>query len=163
TTQYLEEADRLADEIVVVDHGRVIARGDARALKRQVGGDQLHVVCVRDEDVPVVAAVVSRITGCPPSVDRAERSIGAPTDGGAISAHGGGSYKEFLMGGIFAQTIVFGCFGVAMALSHDRTNGAIDRFHSLPIPRPAVLSGHAVANLIRSLLPIALMSITGLV
>ena len=44
TTQYLEEADRLADDIVVVDHGRVIARGDARSLKRQVGGDQLHVV-----------------------------------------------------------------------------------------------------------------------
>ena len=43
TTQYLEEADRLADDIVVVDHGRVIARGDARSLKRQVGGDQLRV------------------------------------------------------------------------------------------------------------------------
>ena len=46
TTQYLEEAERLADDIVVVDHGRVIARGDARELKRQVGGDQLHVVVV---------------------------------------------------------------------------------------------------------------------
>ena len=44
TTQYLEEADRLAHEIVVVDHGRVIARGDARTLKRQIGGDQLQVV-----------------------------------------------------------------------------------------------------------------------
>ena len=55
--------------------------------------------------------------------------------GGAISVPGGGSYKEFLMGGIFAQTIVFGCFGVAMALAHDRSNGAIDRFHSLPIAR----------------------------
>ena len=43
--------------------------------------------------------------------------------GGAISVPGGGSYKEFLMGGIFAQTIVFGCFGVAMALAlrpHER-------------------------------------------
>src|SRR3954447_4321863 len=54
TTQYLEEADRLADEILVVDHGRVIARGDARSLKREVGGDQLHVVCVRDADVDAV-------------------------------------------------------------------------------------------------------------
>src|SRR3954454_6353894 len=51
TTQYLEEADRLADEIVVVDHGRVIARGDARSLKRDIGGDQLHVVCVAEDDV----------------------------------------------------------------------------------------------------------------
>lgn len=83
--------------------------------------------------------------------------------GGAISVPGGGSYKEFLMGGIFAQTIVFGCFGVALALSHDRTNGAIDRFHSLPIPRSSVLAGHAVANLIRSFLPIAFMTITGFV
>ena len=74
--------------------------------------------------------------------------------GGAISVPGGGSYKEFLMGGIFAQTIVFGCFGVALALSNDRNNGAIDRFHSLPIPRSSVLAGHAVANLIRAFLPI---------
>jgi len=83
--------------------------------------------------------------------------------GGAISVPDGGSYKEFLMGGIFAQTIFFGCFGVAMALANDRNNGAIDRFHSLPISRAAVLAGHAVANLFKSLLPIALMSLTGLV
>lgn len=83
--------------------------------------------------------------------------------GGAINVGGGGSYKEFLMGGIFAQTIVFGAFGVAIALSHDRTNGAIDRFHSLPISRATVLAGHAVANLLRSLIPITLMSLTGLV
>jgi ABC-2 type transport system permease protein len=81
--------------------------------------------------------------------------------GGAINVPGGGSYKEFLMGGIFAQTIVFGCFGVAMALAHDRTNGAIDRFHSLPINRATFLTGHAVASLIRSLLPIAFMTATG--
>jgi ABC-2 type transport system permease protein len=83
--------------------------------------------------------------------------------GGAIEVPGGGSYKEFLMGGIFAQTIVFGCFGVALALSHDRNNGAIDRFHSLPIPRSSVLAGHAVANLFRSFLPITFMTVTGLV
>jgi ABC-2 type transport system permease protein len=82
--------------------------------------------------------------------------------GGAISVPGGGSYKEFLMGGIFAQTIVFGCFGVAMALAHDRSNGAIDRFHSLPIARATFLSGHAMASLIRSLIPIAFMTATGL-
>jgi ABC-2 type transport system permease protein len=83
--------------------------------------------------------------------------------GGAISVPGGGSYKEFLMGGIFAQTIFFGAFGVAIALANDRTNGAIDRFHSLPIARSAVLGGHAVASLIKALLPIVLMSLTGFV
>ena len=44
TTQYLEEADQLADEIVVIDHGRVIAAGTARELKDRVGGDMVHVV-----------------------------------------------------------------------------------------------------------------------
>jgi ABC-2 type transport system ATP-binding protein len=83
TTQYLEEADRLADEIVVVDHGRVIARGDARSLKREVGGDQLHVVCVRDADLEAVTAMVARISGAKPVVDAPARSITAPTDGGA--------------------------------------------------------------------------------
>jgi ABC-2 type transport system permease protein len=83
--------------------------------------------------------------------------------GGAIRPPGGGSYKEFLMGGIFAQTLTFGIFGVALALASDRTNGAIDRFHSLPISRASVLAGHALANLLRSMLPIGLMSIAGLI
>jgi ABC transporter DrrB family efflux protein len=82
--------------------------------------------------------------------------------GGAIQVADGG-YREFLMGGIFAQTIVFGAFGVAIALAHDRSNGAIDRFRSLPLARGAVLGGHAVASLVRSLLPIALMSACGLI
>lgn len=83
--------------------------------------------------------------------------------GGAIAVPGGGDYKDFLMGGIFAQTIVFSCLGVALALSTDRNNGAIDRFHSLPIPRSSLLAGHSVASLIRSFLPLVLMTLTGLV
>jgi ABC-2 type transport system permease protein len=83
--------------------------------------------------------------------------------GGAIKVPDGGSYKEFLMGGIFAQTLTFSLFGTAMALATDRKNGAVDRFRSLPIPRGALLSGHAMASLIRATLPIALMSLSGLV
>ena len=84
--------------------------------------------------------------------------------GGAISVEdGAGKYNEFLMGGIFAQTLAFGVFGVAMALAADRKNGAVDRFRSLPIAGGAVLAGHAVANLIKGLLPIILMSLAGLV
>ncbi|MDQ4068329.1 MAG: ABC transporter permease [Actinomycetota bacterium] len=82
--------------------------------------------------------------------------------GGAIAVPGGGSYKEFLMGGIFAQTIVFTAFGVAMSLANDRRNQVVDRFRSLPISIGAVLGGHAVTNLIKALLPIALMSLCGL-
>jgi ABC-2 type transport system ATP-binding protein len=82
TTQYLEEADRLADEIVVVDHGRVIARGDSRSLKRQVGGDQLHVVVTHDVDLPGAVLAVERVTGGAAKVDAATRSVTAPVDGG---------------------------------------------------------------------------------
>jgi ABC-2 type transport system ATP-binding protein len=91
TTQYLEEAERLADDIAVVDHGRVIARGDARSLKREVGGDQLHVIAVHEEDLAVVAEIVGRCASAAPTVDRPSRSVTAPTEGGpgAIAMLGG--------------------------------------------------------------------------
>jgi ABC-2 type transport system permease protein len=83
--------------------------------------------------------------------------------GGAIPIPGGGNYREFLMGGIFAQTIVFTAFGVAMSLANDRKNQALDRFRSLPIAKGALLGGHAVANVLKALLPIAIMSVVGFV
>ncbi len=82
--------------------------------------------------------------------------------GGAINVPGQGGYKEFLMGGIFAQTIVFTAFGVALSIANDRKNQSVDRFRALPIAKGAVLGGHAIANLIKSILPIVLMSLCGL-
>ncbi|MGD9696283.1 MAG: ABC transporter permease [Thermoleophilia bacterium] len=82
--------------------------------------------------------------------------------GGAIKVADGG-YREFLMGGVFAQTLSFGVFGVAISLAYDRANGAIDRFRSLPMARGSVLAGHAIATLARSLLPIVLMALCGLI
>jgi len=79
TTQYLEEAERLADDIVVIDHGRIIARGDARTLKREVGGDQIQVVVVDPDRLRDVARIVADVTGAEPTVEVAARSVTAPT------------------------------------------------------------------------------------
>ena len=58
--------------------------------------------------------------------------------GGAIPLPDG-NYREYLMGGIMAQTIVFTSFGVALSIANDRKNNAVDRFRSLPIAKGAVL------------------------
>lgn len=81
--------------------------------------------------------------------------------GGAIKVPGGGNYRSFLMGGIMAQTLVFTAFGVAMGIANDRKNQAVDRFRSLPLARGAVLGGHALANVLKSILPITIMSVAG--
>jgi ABC-2 type transport system ATP-binding protein len=82
TTQYLEEAERLADDIVVIDHGRVIARGDARSLKRAVGGDQVQVVVADPTRLADAARIVGAVTGFDPAIDAGIRSITAPTTQG---------------------------------------------------------------------------------
>jgi ABC-2 type transport system ATP-binding protein len=85
TTQYLEEAERLADDIIVVDHGRIIARGDARKLKREVGGDHLRAIVVEPGHLDEATAIVGRVTGTPPRVDADARSVTAPIDQGVTT------------------------------------------------------------------------------
>ncbi|MFN8185416.1 MAG: ABC transporter permease, partial [Candidatus Nanopelagicales bacterium] len=68
--------------------------------------------------------------------------------GGAIPLPGGGNYKEFLMPGIFAQTIAFASATTAVGMTDDMGKGLIDRFRSLPMSRSAVLSGRTVADTI---------------
>jgi len=68
TTQYLEEADQLADDLVVLDRGRVIATGTPASLKAEVGGRQLQVRPMDRVDVPAVAAIVADLAGRAPSV-----------------------------------------------------------------------------------------------
>jgi ABC-2 type transport system ATP-binding protein len=85
TTQYLEEADRLADDIFVVDHGAVIARGDARSLKRQVGGDQIGVVVSDPARLDDAAAILARAAQAEPVLDRSARSVQVPTTDGVRS------------------------------------------------------------------------------
>ena len=63
TTQYLDEADQLADEIAVVDHGRVIADGTPAELKAKMGAQTLVVSPLLEADLPVIEAVVTEVTG----------------------------------------------------------------------------------------------------
>jgi oleandomycin transport system ATP-binding protein len=67
TTQYLDEADRLASEIVVIDHGRVIANGTPAELKAKVGGQTLDVRPAELEDLDRIAAIVESAVGAAPS------------------------------------------------------------------------------------------------
>ncbi len=84
TTQYLEEADRLADDIAVIDHGRVIARGTAAELKRQSGAERLEVVVAVGGDLGAATRVLAALSGAEPAVDAEIRHVSVP-----VSAHGG--------------------------------------------------------------------------
>ena len=82
--------------------------------------------------------------------------------GASITNTGGASYREFLLPGIQAQTIVFSTFVVASGITADIEKGIIDRFRSLPISRSSVLIGRSIASLIHSSLGIVVMAVTGL-
>jgi ABC transporter DrrB family efflux protein len=81
--------------------------------------------------------------------------------GGSIELDGL-SYREFLIGGIFAQTVIFGATFTGAGLAQDVQKGIIDRFRSLPMSRSAVLFGRTASDVIYNVLTIAIMSLTGL-
>jgi ABC transporter DrrB family efflux protein len=291
TTQYLEEADELADRIAVIDHGRVIAEGTGNELKERIGGQILEVELVsatRREE----AQAVLRGVGCsePEPAERADRlTLPAPRDGleliedaaaalrhaeigvtniglrgptlddvflqltGAPASANGGppaasadaapatakpvapgprperrlvrlhvpspaelrsdlsdtrvvtgrnlrhfvrqpqllifstiqpvmfvllfayvfggavegslpsgvAYIDFLLPGIFVQSVAFRATQTAVGLSEDLVRGVIDRFRSMPMARSAVLVGRTVADLVRNVLIIGLMTGVG--
>ena len=287
TTQYLEEADQLADRIAVIDRGKVIAEGTGNELKDRVGGQILEVELdsaeQRDRAQAVLAGVgcgepqpderpdrltlpaprnglqlveeaaaglrraqigVSdiglrrptlddvflQLTGAPPSEDGAgpsprtrpqqpapngpaprrpvlrlrhpspQAARSAITDtavitgrnlrhfirqpdlltfstiqpvifvllfvyvfGGAVSRSlpHGITYVDFLLPGIFVQSVTFRASQTAVGLSEDLERGVVDRFRSMPIARSAVLAGRTVADLVRNILIIGLMIAVG--
>jgi ABC-2 type transport system ATP-binding protein len=282
TTQYLEEADELAERIAVIDHGRVIAAGTGNELKNRVGGqileveladtserdraqealtrvgcgepepderpDRLTMPAPRDgleliEDAaaelrregirvndlalrgPTLDDVFLQLTGAPPgengdqsaSVDgrptvqphparprrhlpSPQEALGAITDamvvtvrnlrhfvrepglllfstiqpvmfvllfvyvfGGAIerSLPAGLSYVDYLLPGIFVQSVTFRASQTAIGLAQDLQRGVIDRFRSMPMARSAVLVGRTGADLVRNVLIILLSIVVG--
>ena len=289
TTQYLEEADQLADRIAVIDHGSVIAEGTGNELKDRVGGQVLEVklgasgdrerarkalvavgcgdpqpseradeltlpvsrdgvelltdaaAALRREHItvsdlalrrPTLDDVFLELTGNPPSKDGALPTAtstaaktpripsGRPTGwrrlahsdprafrravgdtlvvtrrnlrhfvrqpqllifstvqpimfvllftyvfGGAIgrALPQGVSYIDFLLPGIFVQSVSFRATQTAVGLAEDLERGVVDRFRSMPMARSAVLAGRTLADLVRNVLIIALMTIVGYV
>jgi len=291
TTQYLEEADELADRIAVIDHGRVIAEGTGNELKDRIGGQLLEVELVRADQRdraetvlagvgcgtperserldrltlpapseglelvekaasalrqqkievselglrrPTLDDVFLQLTGAPPSEDGAvdtrssEKSLAAPDGavggrtrrlprlrrpslsgarsaisdarvvtgrnllhfvrqpqllifstiqpimfvllfvyvfGGAVrgSLPGGVGYADYLLPGIFVQSVAFRATQTAVGLAEDLERGVVDRFRSMPMARSAVLLGRTVADLVRNLVIIALMIVVGYV
>lgn len=81
--------------------------------------------------------------------------------GGAIQPEGV-DYKEFLIGGIFAQTVVFGATFTGAGLAEDMQKGIIDRFRSLPMSRAAVLVGRTTSDVVYNILSLIVMALTGL-
>ncbi len=83
--------------------------------------------------------------------------------GSAIQAPGGGSYGEFLVPGIFVQSVAFLAMTTAIGVANDMQKGIIDRFRSLPMARSAVLAGRTLADVVQIVLGLVVMAACGLV
>ncbi len=289
TTQYLEEADALANVVAVVDHGKIIARGTADEFKSQVGGERVEVVVRKNDDLQPARDVLARACVADVATDAHTRRLTAPADGGtqqlvsviralddagiplddvglrrptlddvflsltghaaeetpgrerqratgsatqgqgregivstsvesaplrtprsrsgstfsdtvvvtwrnlkripripelaafailqsvmfvllfayvfggAIPLPDGGDYKEFLMPGIFAQTLAFASATTTVGITDDMQKGLVDRFRSLPMARSAFLTGRTVADVVYNLGILIVLMLTGLV
>ena len=83
TTQYLEEADELADTIAVVDHGKIIARGTADELKSQLGGERIEVIVHRRDDLERATGILAACGSGDVALDEHTRELTVHAEGGA--------------------------------------------------------------------------------
>jgi ABC-2 type transport system ATP-binding protein len=105
TTQYLDEADRLADRLAVIDHGRVIAEGTSRELKASVGANAMHLRLARPEQREQALALVGRVlaAGVLPAAEPAEIAarLESPAQAAAVLgalSEGGVDVAQFALG-----------------------------------------------------------------
>jgi ABC-2 type transport system ATP-binding protein len=82
TTQYLDEADHLASQIVIIDHGRTVATGTPAELKRKIGGNVIEVHTRRREDLPKVAAALGQLGHGDVQIDESTRRLSVGVDAG---------------------------------------------------------------------------------
>jgi ABC-2 type transport system ATP-binding protein len=82
TTQNLDEADQLASQVVIIDHGRVVASGTPGELKLRIGGDVVEVNVLEQRDIALVAQALGHLAGAQPHIDAATRTV-------SVSVHGG--------------------------------------------------------------------------
>ncbi|WP_322770090.1 ABC transporter permease [Frankia sp. Cr1] len=83
--------------------------------------------------------------------------------GGAIPLPGGGSYREYVMAGIIAETLTFAAATTAIGITDDLAKGLIDRFRSLPMARSAFLTGRTVSDVVYNAVILAVLMLSGLV
>ncbi len=103
TTQYLEEADQLADDIVVIDHGREIAHGTSDQLKTQVGGERIEVTVADLTQVTTAHEILARIAVGEIQIDHHSRGLTAPISGGASTLTQ--ALRDFDAGGVVIQDV----------------------------------------------------------
>ncbi len=82
--------------------------------------------------------------------------------GSGMAVPGGGGYREFLLPGVFAMTMLYGMGATATAIAYDVDRGVVDRFRSMPIARSALLTGRSAADLVRAMLEMTALVVTGL-
>jgi ABC transporter DrrB family efflux protein len=82
--------------------------------------------------------------------------------GGAMTVPGGGSYREFLLPGMFALSMLFGVEATMVAVTTDTARGVTDRFRAMPMARSAVVAGRGLADMLSSALGLAVLLVCGL-